>query len=124
MECKGIYCFIVEKSDLMTFLELITYFRTGGEFGVFCDKQGLDVDSELIEVLFKYPYDIKADLSFQECEKSNGLIENEVDGLMYHSLLDMHYIQDAVEESLAEEHRAMTDQELAERLFSYAVNDE
>lgn len=118
------YCFIEGESDVMTFEELITYFRSGGSYDEFCKQQGLDLDSELIEVLFKYPYDINADLRFEECEKSNGLIENEVDGLMYHSLLDMHYIQDAVEESLAEEHRAMTDQELAERLYSYAVNDQ
>lgn len=118
------YCFIEEKSDSMTFVELLIHFRSGGSYDSFCKQQGLDVGSELIEVLFKYPYDINADLRFQECEKSNGLIENPIDGVMYHSLLDMHYIQDAVEESLTEESRAMTDKGLAERLFSYAVNDQ
>lgn len=107
----------------MKLLELITYFRMGGSYESFCKKQSLDIESEVVEIYMEKPFDLDNDLSFFEIEKTDGKIEYGVNGIKYYNLFDFYYFLDAIEESNSDKNKSLSENEIAKRFLSYAINN-
>lgn len=107
----------------MNLLQLVSYFRMGGSFEVFCQQQSLNIDSEAIDIFMEKPLGINKGLTFSELEKSDGKIELTKNGIEYYYLFDFHYFLDAIEESIADEHKEKSDIELSQILLHFAIHD-
>jgi len=105
----------------MELSNLITFFRQGGNFSDFCQAQGLDEAAEAIEIFAREPVGWESELGFFAIEDTGGQIELQVDGVKYHNLFDFFYFLDVIKE--VDGHEEWTDAALAQRLFSYAMND-
>ena len=69
------------------------------------------------------PLNFEKEITFFEAEKTGGKIEFEFESIKYYGLIDFDYLFDFIEESNTEEHKYLTDGELAEIFFNYCVND-
>lgn len=107
----------------MKLLNLIKYFRDGGSFEEFCQKQSLDLESEAIEIYMEQPLKIENDLAFFEIEKTEGSIEYDYNNIRYSNLFDFYYFLDAIEESNNDQNQLLSNEELTKLLFNYAIND-
>ncbi|WP_286753994.1 MULTISPECIES: hypothetical protein [Sphingobacterium] len=107
----------------MKLLELIDFFRDGGSFKEFCHLQSLHEQSEVIEVFMEIPLDIHNELRYFEIEKTGGSIEYSDNGINYHNLFDFYYFLDAIEEANNGQNRSLSNEELAELLYNYAIHD-
>jgi len=107
----------------MKLVELVNYFRKGGSFEEFCNDKSLDVEAEVVEVYMEKPFDLGNDLAFFEIEKTEGNVEHTSNGVTYFNLFDFYYFLDAIEESNEGGNKSMSDDELAKRLLSYAIQD-
>ncbi|ASK29986.1 hypothetical protein CEY12_07635 [Chryseobacterium sp. T16E-39] len=107
----------------MNLQELINYFRNGGTYKDFCNDHSLDQTSEAIEVYMEQPLELNNNLAFFEIETTEGSLEFVKDGIRYYSLFGFHYFFEVLEEVKNSEHHNMTDKDLAEILFNYAIND-
>ena len=100
---------------------LISFFRSGGSFADFCQLHGLDQTSEVIEIYAKAPASAGSELGFFPIEATGGKIEFQSQGVTYTCLFDFFYFLDVIEEVRHQE--GMSDAELAQRLWRYAVDD-
>lgn len=107
----------------MKLLELVSYFKDGGSFKEFCEKLSLNLESEVVEIFMTKPFHLENDLSFFEIEKTEGRVEFNQDGIMYHNLFDFYYFLGVIEESNLEADKSISNIEIAERLLSFAIND-
>lgn len=107
----------------MKLLELVNYFRSGGSYEDFCELQSLDQESEVVEIYMKQPLQIDNNLAFFEIEKTEGNLEFSYNGIEYLNLFDFYYFLDAIEESNNTDNKSLTNDEIAKRLYSYAIND-
>lgn len=107
----------------MNLSELINYFRNGGTYKDFCHNQSLDQTSEAIEVYMEQPLELNNNLAFFEIETTEGSLEFVKDGIRYYSLFGFHYLFEVLEEIKNSDHRDLTDKDIAEILFNYAIND-
>lgn len=102
----------------MTLLDLVTYFKDGGDFEEFCTQENLNLESEVIEIFAVSPLSIDSELLFVEIEKSEGRNTYIANSSKYENLFDFYYFLDAIEES-----GNMSSEKLTEALFKYAIND-
>ena len=100
---------------------LISFFRRGGSFADFCQLHGLDQTSEVIEICAKAPASADSELGFFPIEATGGRIEFQSQGLTYTCLFDFFYFLAVMEESRHQEE--ISDAELAQRLWRFAVDD-
>lgn len=107
----------------MKLIELVQCFRSGGTFDDFCRKQSLSIESEVIEIYSQKPFSLNSDLVFFEIEETEGAIRHTSGGIDYYNLFDFNYFQDAIEESNNGENIQLKNEEIAERLLSYAIHD-
>ncbi|CAI8733195.1 hypothetical protein [Chryseobacterium sp. IT-36CA2] len=107
----------------MKLLDLVKYFRDGGSFEEFCQKQSLDLESEAIEIYMEQPLKIDNNLAFFEIEKTEGYIEYDYKNIKYSNLFDFYYFLDAIEESKNAQNQSLSNEELTKLLFNYAIND-
>lgn len=107
----------------MKLVDLVSYFRKGGSFELFCQNNFLNSESEVIEIYMEKPFSLDKDIMFFEIEKTEGRVEYVSNNVTYHNLFDFYYFLDAVEESNDSQNKSMTDIDLANMLFSYAIND-
>ncbi|UII32248.1 hypothetical protein LVD17_00155 [Fulvivirga ulvae] len=107
----------------MKLVELVTYFRKGGSFDEFCRNKSLDIEAEVIEVYMEKPFDLGNDLAFFEIEKTEGNIEYTFNGVTYFNLFDFYYFLDVIDESCEGKNSLMPDDEIAQKLLSYAIHD-
>lgn len=107
----------------MKLVELVNYFRKRGSFDEFCQSKSLNLESEVIEIYMEKPFDLGNDLAFFEIEKTEGKVEYIFNGIKYFNLFDFYYFLDAIEESNSDENKSLTDNEIANRLLSYAIHD-
>ncbi|MEO8236879.1 MAG: hypothetical protein ABI793_12245 [Flavobacterium sp.] len=107
----------------MKLIELVKYFRTDGIYEEFCQSQSLNIDSEIVEIYMEKPFCINNDLAFFEIENTEGKIEYNFNEVKYFNLFDFYYFLDAIEESKNNENRSLTDEEIAKRLYDYAIKD-
>ena len=107
----------------MNIIELVNYFRSGGNYEEFCQKQSLNLESEVVEVYMKKPFKINNDLAFFEIENTEGRVEYVYDKEIYFNLFDFYYFQDVIEESNNIENLSLSDEIIAKRLYDYAIND-
>ncbi len=104
----------------MKLVELVAYFRNGGNFDGFCREQALKIGAEL-EIYARAPVTLESQLGFFAIERTGGKLEVLSEGMRYENLFDFSYFLDAIEES--KDRRSLGDAELAEILLSYALND-
>lgn len=107
----------------MKLLELVKYFRHGGSYESFCDKESLDHESEVVEIYMKKPLDLNSDLGFFEIEKTEGAYEFNNNNINYINLFDFYYFLDAIEDSNIETNKKLTDENLTKVLYEYGIND-
>ena len=107
--------------EFMKLIDLITFFRQGGTFEGFCRAQGLDEDSEVIEIYAHEPVGLESELGFFPVEETEGQLEFQSKGLRYHNLFDFFYFLDVIEG--IRDCDEPIDSELAQRLFTYAMTD-
>lgn len=105
----------------MQLTNLITFFRQGGDFSSFCKAQGLDEASEVIEIYAQEPVCLESELGFFPIEETEGKIEFQSNNIRYKNLFDFFYFSDVIEE--VKRDKGLTDTELAQRLFAYAMKD-
>lgn len=110
-----------KEVTFMKLEELVAFFRRGGTFDDFCDKQHLDSASEVIEIYAKEPISVESALGFFPIEVSAGQVQFQRDGVLYRSLFDFFYFLDAIGDM--KDRSNLTDSEAAHVLFSYAVTD-
>jgi hypothetical protein len=107
----------------MKLLELINYFRKGGDFKIFCKEHSLNIDSEVIEIYMRAPFKLENELVFFEIEQTEGMLDFEFNGLIYSNLFDFYFFLDAIDESNNEENKKISDQEIAKNLLNYGLNN-
>ncbi len=105
----------------MKLIDLIAFFRRGGTFEGFCKAQALNVESEVIEIYAQEPVGLEAELGFFPIEETEGRIEFQSEGVQYHNLFDFFYFMECIDDLKGSEEP--TNAELAQKLFSYAIND-
>lgn len=107
----------------MKLLELVKYFRHVGSYELFCEKESLDLESEVVEIYMKQPLDVNGDLGFFEIEKTEGAYEFIDNNVNYTNLFDFYYFLDVIEDSNNEINKNLKDEDLAKALYEYAIND-
>ncbi|MDH6252597.1 hypothetical protein M2347_002324 [Chryseobacterium sp. H1D6B] len=107
----------------MKLLELVNYFRNGGSYKEFCQTQSLDQESEVVEIYMKQPLEMDNELAFFEIEKTEGNFEFSNNGMKYSNLFDFYYFLDAIEESKNDDNKSLPNDEIAKRLYNYAITD-
>lgn len=107
----------------MTLIELVKYFRSGGSFEAFCQRNSLNPKAEVVEIYAKSPINQDNDLAFFEIESTGGKTQYTSNGEVYVNLFDFYYFQDAIGESNSDENLTLSDEVIAKRLFDYAIND-
>jgi hypothetical protein len=105
----------------MKLIDLIDYFRNGGDYDEFCKKNELSLDSEVIEIYAELPIALNSDLGFFPIEETHGKIDFIIGEKAYRNLFSFFYFFDAMEE--AKEMKEISNEVLAEKLFLYAKND-
>ncbi|MBE2294116.1 MAG: hypothetical protein IAF00_04170 [Phycisphaerales bacterium] len=105
----------------MKLIDLIIFFRRGGAFEDFCRDQLFDTESEAIEIYAQEPVNLESQLGFFPIEETGSRIEFQSGGILYHNFFDFFYFLDAIEDIRRSE--GLTDVEIAQKLFSYAIND-
>ena len=105
----------------MKLIDLITFFRQGGTFEDFCQAEGLDEESEVIEIYAQEPVGLESELGFFAVEETEGQVEFQSKGVRYHNLFDFFYFLDVIED--ISDSDEPTDSELAQKLFTYAMKD-
>lgn len=107
----------------MKLLELIDFFRDGGSYEEFCHLQSLHEESEVIEIFMEIPLCIHNKLRYFEIEKTGGSVAYTDNGVNYYNLFDFYYFLDAIEAANNSQNRSLSNEELAELLYNYAIND-
>lgn len=107
----------------MTLTELINYFRATGNLKEFFENNSLDIESEVVEIYMKKPFNVENKIEFFEIEKTEGKIEFEADGIKFYNLIDFYSFLDFIEESKTQSQVKLTDKELAEKLLNYCIKD-
>lgn len=107
----------------MNLTNLISFFRSGGTYEDFCRMQGLSAEAEVIEIYMTKPFELDKVLAFFPIEETEGLIQHTVDGVDYHNLFDFYFFLDAIEESKNAQNRAFSDEQIADKLLNYAINN-
>ncbi|WP_299178599.1 hypothetical protein [uncultured Chryseobacterium sp.] len=107
----------------MKLLELVNYFRNGGSYDEFCQTQSLNQESEVVEIYMKQPFKIDNDLAFFEIEQTEGNYEYLSNGEKYFNLFDFYYFLDAIEESNNNDNKSLPNEQIAQLLYNYAIND-
>lgn len=105
----------------MKLIDLITYFRQGGSFADFCEKQTLNAESEVIEIYAQEPVSLESQLGFFPIEETEGKVEFQSAGVKYQNLFDFFYFLDTIES--IKDSEELDDENLAQKLLSYAIND-
>jgi hypothetical protein len=105
----------------MKLIDLIDYFRSEGNFDKFCKNNDLSSESEVIEIYAERPVTLNSQLGFFPIEETQGRIEIRIGGKAYRNLFSFFYFLDAIDEAKQMKH--IGNEELAEKLFSYAIND-
>jgi hypothetical protein len=104
----------------MKLIDLVTYFRNGGTFKDFCNTQGLNVESEVIEIYAQVPVGLESQLGFFRIEDTQGKAEFSPNGVEYKSLFDFFYFLEAIQDLKGAQ---LSDGEVAQKLLSYALKD-
>jgi hypothetical protein len=107
----------------MNIIELVGYFRAGGLYSDFCVIHHLNEESEVVEIYTKMPISLHQELRFFKIEKTLGKLEYVEDAIAYKNIFDFYYFLDAIEESKVGEYREFSNESIASRLLSYAIND-
>ena len=107
----------------MTLLELVKIFREGRSYEDFCKDEALNSNSEVIEIYMEKPFDITNKLAFFEIENTEGSIEYEHNGVLYHNLFDFYYFIDVIEESKNENNLMFGNEDIVKKIFNYALYD-
>jgi hypothetical protein len=105
----------------MKLIELITFFREGGTFEDFCKKHALNAESEVIEIYAQEPVSLEAQLGFFPIEETEGQIGFQSQGVKYHSLFDFFYFLDVMKD--VKGRSEPSDEELAQKIFTFAIKD-
>jgi hypothetical protein len=105
----------------MKLINLVKYFRHGGTFEDFCKAQGLNAESEVIEIYAQLPVGLESQLGFFPIEKTEGKAEFSMDGVKYKTLFDFFYFLEVIKDLKGVQ--LPEDGELAQKLLSYALKD-
>ncbi|WP_121966604.1 hypothetical protein [Myroides sp. N17-2] len=108
----------------MKLIELMHYFREAdSNYKDFCKIQSLNVESEVIEIYMRSPLRLENDLGFFDIEETGGTIDFEFEGIKFSNLFDFYFFLDAISELNNHKSEQLSDQEVAERLFRYVINN-
>jgi len=107
----------------MKIIELVNYFRNKGSFEEFCHSKSLNLSSEVIEIYMEKPFTLENDLKFFEIEDTEGRREYIVNNVKYYNLFDFFYFLEAIEESTSGDYKSLSNNEIANMLLSYAINN-
>ena len=105
----------------MKLIDLVAYFRHGGTFEDFCRTQGLNAESEVIEIYAQEPVGLESQLGLFPIEETEGQAEFLSDGVKYKTLFDFFYFLEVIEDLKGVQ--LPEDAELAQKLLSYALKD-
>ena len=105
----------------MKLVDLISYFRSGGDFYSFCQERMLNAESEVIEIYAQKPVNLESQLGFFPIEETEGQVDFSVQGVSYQNLFDFFYFLDVIKDT--SENTNLGDAELAKTLLAYALND-
>jgi hypothetical protein len=105
----------------MKLIDLVAYFRQGGTFEGFCRTQGLNVESEVIEIYAQEPVRFESQLGFFPIEETGGQAAFSSNGIRYKTLFDFFYFLEVIEDLKGAQ--LPDDRELAQKLLSYALKD-
>ena len=103
----------------MTLPQLINFLRKGGSLENLLELNDLDKATEDCMVFSSLPFGLEKDLRFFDTGKTGDKIEYEVNGTVYHYLIELDWIEDMVSESEPN----ISDFELAKIALNYAMND-
>jgi hypothetical protein len=107
----------------MKLVELVHHFRIGDSFEKFCKSNSLDLESEVVEVYMEQPFRLDNDLAFFEIEKTEGKVEYLTNGITYFNMFDFYHFLEVIEEYNKNENKLLSDNEIAIRVFDYAIHD-
>lgn len=107
----------------MNLIELVNYFRKNGDIENFYQSHNLNSEAEVIEIYMSKPFSPKSEVSFFEIEQTEGSIEYKSHGIIYSNLFDIYFFKDFIEDSKKNKNSKLTDENLAEILLNYAIND-
>jgi hypothetical protein len=113
----------VNNMKITKLVDLVKYFREGGDFEEFCRKHSLDLESEAIEIYMKDKLSIDSELAYFEFEKTQGKVNYYIDGIKYVGFFDFYFFQEMIEVSNIGEYKNLSHLDLAKRIVSYAIND-
>jgi hypothetical protein len=105
----------------MRLVDLIAFFRQGRTFEDFCIVNGVNTESEVIEIYAQDPINLDSKLGFFPIEETDGQIKYQSGTLIYHNLFDFFYFLEVIKSVKSNE--GISNEELAQKLFSYAIND-
>jgi hypothetical protein len=105
----------------MKLIDLVSYFRHGGTFEDLFKTQGLNAESEVIEIYAQVPVGLESQLGFFPIEETEGKAEFSSNGIKYKTLFDFFYFLDVIEDLKGVQ--IPEDGELAQKLLSYALKD-
>jgi hypothetical protein len=111
------------KLKNMNLIELVRYFKNGGELRDFCKLMALDSETEVVEVFMKKPFSLDNELFFFEIEKTEGKNEDVREDAVYYNLFDIFYFLDAIDESKEDGNAGLSDFEISRKIFNYALED-
>lgn len=105
----------------MKLIDLVAYFRQGGTFEDFCRTQGLNLESEVVEIYAQEPVGLESQLGFFPIQETGGQAAFSSKGIRYKTLFDFFYFLEVIEDLKGAQ--IPTDGELAQILLSCAVKD-
>ena len=105
----------------MRLIDLIAYFRRGGDFENFCIEQSLNTETEVVEIYAQKPVCLESQLGFFPIEETEGRAEFLSGDIEYQTLFDFLYFLDVIKELKGK--KTFEDTELAQKLLSYALKD-
>ena len=103
----------------MKLLDIIPYFRMPGQIDTYLTSQGINNGEGDVSVYMKDRLELDSELLFLTDDQTGGRREVLLDGDKYEELLPVFMIQEMVDE--LKDHSS--DDQMAERIIAYAIND-
>ena len=107
----------------MKYLELIKYLTDSSKLPELYKMHGVDPDSEAIIIFFAEKFELNSEIALWEIEETEGELEFVKDGLVYMELFPVNHAVNLIEFDLNLKDKGYSDEQIAQRLLEYRIND-
>jgi hypothetical protein len=107
----------------MKLVDLIDYLLNPKNIEQLYDEQKLNPESESIEIYMRGFLNVDSEIKLFEMEETSGHINYEKDGVKYIALLPIDLAIDLIESDLDLKGHGYSNQQIAQRLVEYGIND-